>query len=216
MIKKLGDVTLIQLSDVDSNIYLFGDTVIDAGTGFNFTRLMMLLRTQKKSLADFKQVINTHEHFDHVGGNGYFLNAKVAIHENGAPVLEKGDEKASVADFFEGKLHPRKVDVRLKDGDKVNVDGREFQVIHTPGHSPGSICLYCAKDRTLISGDTVFSDGVGRVDWPGGDPEALGASLEKLSKLQVERIFPGHGEPVLKGGSKVIKEIMSSTEEAEE
>ena len=215
MIKKLGDIVLVQLSDVDSNIYILGDTVIDAGTGMNFTRLMMLLRTQNRKLSDFKQVVNTHEHFDHVGGNGYFLNAKVAIHEKGAPVLEKGDAKASMADFFDGKLNPRKVDQRLKDGDKVKIGSREFQVIHTPGHSPGSICLYCQKERLLVSGDTLFSDGVGRTDTPGGDPDVLGESLEKLAKLQVEKILPGHGEPVLKNGSKVIREILASTEEAE-
>ncbi len=208
MLKKIGNVILIQLSDIDSNIYIFGDTVVDAGTGFNFTRLMTLLGTQKRSLGDFKQLVNTHAHFDHVGGNGYFVNAKVAIHEIEAPVLEKGDSELSQAKFFDGKLHPRPVDRRLKDGDKVKLNGVEFQVIHTPGHSPGSICLYNPGQKTLISGDTVFADGVGRTDVPGGDPDILAESLEKLAKLKVEKILPGHGEPVLKGGSKIIQDIL--------
>jgi glyoxylase-like metal-dependent hydrolase (beta-lactamase superfamily II) len=208
MIKRIGDIVLIQLSDIDSNIYVIGDTVIDSGTGFNFTRLMMLLRTLKRSLGDFKQVINTHGHFDHIGGNGYFLNAKVLMHESDAPILEKGDMKMSMADFFEGKLAPKKVDQKLKDGDRLKVGNREFEVIHTPGHSPGSICLYSQKEKLLISGDTLFADGVGRTDTPGGDEEALGASLERLSKLSVEKILPGHGDPLLKGGSKAIKDIL--------
>ena len=208
MIKRIGDIALIQLSDVDSNIYIHGDTVIDAGTGFNFTRLMMLLRVLKKSLGDFKQVINTHGHFDHVGGNGYFINAKVAIHQDDASILEKGDNKASMADFFEGKVKPKKPDVILKDGDEVDIDGMKYQVIHTPGHSPGSVCLYDPKSKTLFSGDTLFSDGVGRTDTPGGDPDVLGESLEKLAKLKVDKILPGHGDPVLKDGNKVIVDIL--------
>jgi len=208
MIKKIGDIVMIQLSDIDSNIYVFGDSVVDAGTGFNFTRLMTILGTQKKTLEDFKQLVNTHAHFDHVGGNGYFVNAKVSIHEKDAPVLEKGDMELSQADFFEGKIQPRPVDKKLKEGDKVKLGNLEFEVIHTPGHTLGSICLYNPAKKILISGDTVFSDGVGRTDVPGGDPEALEQSLQKLAKLKVEIILPGHGDPVQKGGSKVIQDIL--------
>ena len=75
---------------------------------------------------------------------------------------------------------------------------------HTPGHSPGSICLYCPKEKVLFSGDTVFAEGVGRTDVPGGDPQALSHSLDRLAKLKVDKILPGHGEPVLNGGSSVI------------
>jgi glyoxylase-like metal-dependent hydrolase (beta-lactamase superfamily II) len=207
MFKRIGDIILIQLSDIDSNIYIMGDTVVDSGTGFNFTRLYTLLKMLKLKLDDFKTVINTHCHFDHVGGNGYFLNASVAMHEADAPVLEKGDAELSKAEFFDGKLKPKKVDQKLKDGQKLKIGKREFEVMHTPGHSPGSICLYCKKEKLLISGDTLFSDGVGRTDIPGGDPAALEKSLDRLGKLAVDKILPGHGDPVIKGGSKIIKEI---------
>jgi hydroxyacylglutathione hydrolase len=215
MIKRLGDVVLIQLSDVDSNIYIIGDTVIDSGTGFNFTRLYSLLKMLKMPLDSFSLVVNTHGHFDHVGGNGYFLKAKVAIHEKDAQILEKGDMEKSKADFFDGKINPRKVDIKLKDGQKLKIGKREFEVIHAPGHTPGCICLYDKKDKLLISGDVVFSDGVGNTDGPGGSDADMDKSLERISKLAVDKIFPGHGEPVMKGGSKIIKEILSSTEEAE-
>lgn len=202
--KRIGDIVMFSLSDMDSNIYLIGDTVIDAGTGMNFTRLITLLGTQKKSLSDIKQVINTHGHFDHIGGNGYFLNAKVLIHEKDAAIAEKGDAEASVADFFEGKLKPRKVDQKLKDGDILKIGAYSFRVIHTPGHTPGSICLYDEKARLLVSGDTVFSDGVGRTDLPGGDEGQLHDSIEKLRGLRIDKILPGHGQLVLEKGSKVI------------
>ena len=207
---KIGDINLIQLSDIDSNIYLTDDTIVDSGTGFNSMRLHSVLRMLNTDLEKIKQVINTHGHFDHIGGNAYFYNAKILIHENDAAILEAGDLERSNAGFFEGKLKPRKVDRNLKEGDVVS----NLKVIHTPGHSPGSICLYDEKRKILFSGDTVFSDGVGRTDLAGGDPQALGESLEKLRKLNIEKILPGHGEPVLKLGNKriefILKEVLQS------
>jgi hydroxyacylglutathione hydrolase len=200
MIKKIGDITLIHLSDTDSNIYITGNTVIDTGTGFNLTRLMSLFRMMRKDLKEIEWVINTHAHFDHVGGNGYFFDAKTAIHELDAPVLENGDDELSFAGFFNGKMKARKVDRKLKDGDQIN----GFRVIHTPGHSPGSICLYDEKDRVLFSGDTVFAEGVGRTDLPGGSGDELKKSLEKLRGLRVDKLLPGHGEPVLKNVKLVL------------
>lgn len=211
MISRIGNIALVQLSDIDSNIYILGDSVIDSGTGFNFTRLRMILKAAiKKELGGFNQVTNTHCHFDHVGGNGYFLNAKFAIHEADADVIEKGDKEFSMADFFEGNLRPKKPDVILKEGSIVDFGGMKLEVIHTPGHTPGSICLYNREKGILFTGDTVFADSVGRTDTPGGDPAELAASLEKLSKLKVNIILPGHGKPVLSGGSKVIAGLLKA------
>jgi hydroxyacylglutathione hydrolase len=159
MIRRFSDITLIQLSDIDSNIYLLGDTVIDAGTGFNFTRLKTYLAALKLNLETIKHVINTHGHFDHIGGNGYFYEADVAIHEADAYIIEKGDIKASYADFFDGRLHPHPVQRKLREGDVVTANGIQFKVLHTPGHTPGSISLYNQERGILFSGDTVFSDG---------------------------------------------------------
>ena len=69
-LQKFDKITMIRLSDIDSNIYIIGDTAIDAGTGFNFTKLRMILKAINKTLEDIKQVINTHTHFDHIGGDG--------------------------------------------------------------------------------------------------------------------------------------------------
>ena len=200
MIKKIGDVGVIQLSDTDSNIYIVGNTVIDAGTGFNFNRLMSIFSAIRKDMGSIEWVINTHGHFDHIGGNGYFLNAKVAIHEADAPILEKGDEEMSFSDFFEGKIRPRKVDRKLKDGDEIN----GLKVIHTPGHSRGSICLYDEKNKVLFSGDTVFAQGIGRTDLPGGSEEEMKKFLAKLKGLKIDRLFPGHGPPVISNVKLVI------------
>jgi glyoxylase-like metal-dependent hydrolase (beta-lactamase superfamily II) len=207
MIKRIGDILLIQVSSTDSNIYVIGDTAIDSGTGLNFTRMYQLLKAAQVDPKSIKTVINTHAHYDHVGGNGYFLNAKTAMHAEDAPALESGDAEACMVDFFDGKLKPRAVDMKLKSGEKLKLGGYSFEVLHTPGHTPGSVCLYDAAKKILISGDTVFSDAVGRVDVPGGDPEAMQASLDSLAKLKVDKLLPGHGEPLQSGASAVIAKL---------
>lgn len=205
MLKRIDDIAMISLSNSDSNIYIIDDVAIDSGTGFNFARLATILRVLKKDLSSIKDVINTHGHFDHIGGNGYFINAKVKIHEKDAKILEKGDEIRSVADFFNGKLKPRKVDVKLRDGDIINAGGMRLKVIHTPGHTQGSICLYDENKKILFSGDTIFANGIGRTDLPGSNSEAMKSSIEGLQKLKVEKILPGHGNPVLENATEVLR-----------
>jgi glyoxylase-like metal-dependent hydrolase (beta-lactamase superfamily II) len=213
MIRRFGNIVLIQLSDIDSNIYLIGDTAIDSGTGFNFTRLKAYLAALNLKLEAIKHIINTHGHFDHIGGNGYFYEADVAIHEADAYILEKGDMKMSYADFFDGKMRSHPVQRKLCEDDVVKAGGLELKVIHTPGHTPGSISLYDPVNKTLFSGDTIFCDGVGRTDMPGGDDEALAESMDKLSKLAINRMFPGHGDPIKEGASKLIKDMLEFSEE---
>jgi glyoxylase-like metal-dependent hydrolase (beta-lactamase superfamily II) len=215
-IRKIGNIVVIRLSDLDSNIYLAGDTVIDSGTGFNFTRLFQALKILNVDVKDIKHIINTHGHFDHIGGNGYFINADIAIHEADAEIVEKADVKGSYADFYDGKLHPREVKIRLKNGDKVRADAMDLEVIHTPGHTPGSICLYEKSSGTLFTGDTVFCDGIGRTDMPGGNDQELKSSIDKIASLQVKRLLPGHGDVVILDSPKTVADIMSSAPSEED
>ena len=207
-VKKIGEIVMIQLADIDSNVYLIGDTVIDTGTGFNFTRLRDVLRVFKMPMDTVKRIINTHYHFDHIGGNGYFTGAEIWIHEADSSVLENGDPETSVAEFFGGKMHKMKISRKLKDGDKIVLGSSEFEIVHVPGHTPGSICLYDKKQKLLITGDTVFSNGIGRSDLEGGDFEQLKKSLEKLSKMDIQKILPGHGPVVEKDGAKLIASLL--------
>jgi len=217
-LKRIGsDIILFQLSETDSNIYLVnGDTVIDTGTGFNFPLLKQMFKASKNDFEKVKQIINTHSHFDHVGGNGYFYNATISIHEKGAEVLEKADVEKSCADFYDGKLNPRKVDKKLKDGDIIKLgNGFEFQVIHTPGHTDDSICLFDKKRKIAFTGDLIFADGLGSAKFINSDAELLKKSLEKISKLGVEQYLPGHGEVVEKMGSKRMQALMKEVDKIE-
>ena len=108
-----------------------------------------------------------------------------------------------MADFFGGNFHPQKVSRKLKEGDEVE----GMKVFHTPGHSEGSICLFDEKSGVMISGDTVFMEGVGRTDLPGGSEEDLVKSMEKILNLNPKMILPGHGEPIRKDPVKHIQAL---------
>jgi len=155
--------------------------------------------------------INTHCHFDHCGCVPELrrrLGGKYLIHELDAPVVERGLDEFMLAGLFGEEPFRMEVSRRLKEGDVVELSECRLEVLHTPGHTPGSICLYEPESKSLFTGDTLFSDGVGRTDFPGGSVEDLKRSLEKLIRLHekrgVEKIYPGHG-PV--GSGDDISEV---------
>ncbi|MBS0627933.1 MAG: MBL fold metallo-hydrolase, partial [Verrucomicrobia bacterium] len=92
-----------------------------------------------------------------------------------------------------------------EDGDIFNIGNLEIQVIFTPGHSPGCLCLYLQSERTLFSGDTLFQGTMGRIDFPSSNPEDMWRSLQKLSNLPSSvKVFPGHGNPTSIGAESWI------------
>ena len=130
--------------------------------------------------------------------------AKVAIHKSDARGLV--DDAQSLSMHFGARSPGILADIVLKEGDTIG----DFTVIHTPGHTPGCICLFCEKEQLLFSGDTVFTDGAfGRYDFPGGSRAELQRSLERLALLDVEGLFPGHGSPVEEGGRQHIAAALS-------
>lgn len=145
-------------------------------------------------------LINTHNHHDHLLGILELKErtcAKIAMHADDALALEAGDSKKILSPLFSAKTPKIEVEMKLSDGDVIDLDGLTLEVIHTPGHTPGGICLYEPETQSLFSGDTVFSDSIGRTDFPGGDTARMKESLEKLMRLHEERgvktVYPGHG-----------------------
>ena len=189
-----NNILFIPGYNMDSNCYLIDDMLVDTGTGFNEEYLISQIEKHGVKREDISLVVNTHCHFDHIGGNHFFEDAEIAVHELDAISIRNKDDLGTSINAFENPNNSR-VDIDLKDGDEV----RGFKVIHTPGHTGGGICLWDGVN--LISGDTVFSHGgVGRTDI-GGDWNDLKESVFKLTKLDVVNLLPGHG-PIVEGNGK--------------
>jgi hydroxyacylglutathione hydrolase len=196
-LERINDILVIEGRGYDSNVYIFEDVIVDTGTGDNIEYIMESIKKADLTVDDLSLIVNTHNHFDHIGGNIYF-DLDVAMHREDALALEEGDDRATAAVMFGRSLKGMKVDKKLEEGDKIS----NFEVIHTPGHTKGGICLY--NGETLISGDTVFADGgFGRMDI-GGDVNDMKESIKRLSNMDVQNLLPGHG-PWVKDGSTHIK-----------
>jgi len=203
-------IELIGGVEPDCNAYLVdGELLIDAGTGFHFADMKKSIE-ELCSTDNIKLLVNTHCHFDHIGGNKKFrdwLKLAVAVHSADKKSVETG--QGTMSELFGQKYRIMGVDKALKSGALIKTTNFVFEVIHTPGHTPGSICLYDRDKRILISGDTLFENSVGRTDLSGGDHEQLMDSLRRLSELQIEYLLPGHGSPKKGGVDFLIKQMIN-------
>jgi len=153
-----------------------------------------ILRACNQEGLTIKYIINTHGHPDHVCGNGMLkeaTGADIVMHSADADFFSQD----RIEQFFSqlGLPPSPPVDLRVEDGDTIKFGNETLKVIHTPGHTPGGICLYSPPD--LFSGDTLFAGGVGRTDFPGGSTQQLLDSIKnRLLSLPGETIvWPGHG-----------------------
>jgi hydroxyacylglutathione hydrolase len=151
-------------------------------------------------------IVLSHGHFDHMAETAEL------VRKTGAPVLvHAGDaERVRVPPrpmmFPQLEIEPAPVDRRLGEGDAVSVGDVSLTVLHTPGHTPGSMCLYSEAAGVLLSGDTLFAGSFGRYDLPGGDPRVLRDSLVRLSALPAgTRVLPGHGAETTIGSEGWLK-----------
>ena len=152
----------------------------------------MLLAEAKSHSLTVKYIVNTHAHVDHIMGNAEMVKktgAKVVIHQEDAPLLVR--QSPDLLMMFKAKPSPP-ADILVKDGDFIRVGKVGLKVLHTPGHSPGGICLYA--DGMVFTGDTLFVGAVGRTDFPGSSWEAMETSIRtKLYTLPGETVvYPGH------------------------
>jgi glyoxylase-like metal-dependent hydrolase (beta-lactamase superfamily II) len=175
--------------------------VIDPGD--EITRIHARLTTHGLKL---KQILITHAHIDHVGGAlklKQLTGAPILLNENDLPLLQMMDEQAA---WIGLSLPPETAppDAGLLDGQRVGLDSYPAQVLHTPGHTQGSICLYFVPLKMVIAGDTLFAGSIGRTDLPGGDYDQIIDSIQaRLFKLPDEtRVIPGHGPATTIGNER--------------
>jgi hydroxyacylglutathione hydrolase len=182
------------MSANNCNTYLIDGparVLIDPGHAHLFGHVETALGQLGLDLDDIDLVLTTHCHPDHVEAVRLFKDRRTLFGVNEidyALMREMGrtlgaalDPEAYLPAFF------------LQEG-VFAIKGLEFQIIHTPGHSPGSISLYWPEQKALFTGDVIFREGLGRVDLPGGNGNTLKESIKRLSELEVERLLPGHGD----------------------
>ena len=186
----------LEIGPMQNYVYLIGSTathqaaVVDAAWEID-----TIIKTAAQDGMEITHALVTHTHPDHVGG-GFAGMAIDGVNE----LLEKCKAKVVVhkaeAEFLKGLLASDLI--KTDHGDKIDVGGIEIELMHTPGHTPGSQCFLV--DGRVVSGDTMFIDACGRVDFPGGNPEQMYYSLtQKLMALPEETIlFPGHNYAPLK------------------
>lgn len=179
------------------NCTLIGDEttheamVIDPGE--NIQEILARLKAHALTL---KQIVVTHAHIDHVGGAlrlKRLTGAPILMNQQDLPLLGMMEMQAGWLGVATPEVAPP--DASAEDGMVLGLTAHPAQVLHTPGHTPGSICLYFAPDQLLVAGDTLFAGSIGRTDLPGGDGRQILRSIHDRLLVLPEslRVIPGHG-----------------------
>lgn len=198
-------ITLV-VGPLEVNCYLVWDrrtgqaVVIDPGGNPD-----IIADTIRREKLKVEYVVNTHAHFDHVGANVEMkkrFGAMIAVHREDVSLLASAHDYAA----FYGSKTPMQPapDIMLEDGSKIKTGGLTLEVIHTPGHTRGGVCLYNRKEGVLFTGDTLFAGSVGRTDFEGGSMEELMNSIRtKILPLGDDvKVCPGHGPQTTIGAEK--------------
>lgn len=192
------DIFRIKGQGTSSHSYIIkGDDanlLIDSGIDSNFPTLQKSLLRIGLKIRDIDIVINTHEHFDHIGANRYFQDyALIAAHRFAATKMIFDDKYVTLYQSSDLNEIPMKVHLWLESKSRFDLGNCSLNVIHTPGHTSGSICLYEPEKRILFTGDTVFAGGTLSYIAESGSVGDYINSMLSLSTRKIVEIYPGHG-----------------------
>ena len=196
---------VIQVGNYEANCYVLSElagqraVIIDPGNDKEKILGVLAKNNLKPGI-----VVNTHGHFDHIGCDADF-GVPVYIHRLDVALL--ADANRNFSSLFAQRPFSIKADIKaVEEGDVIGIDGVLVEVIHTPGHSPGGICLLMKtpENNKIFTGDTLFYQGIGRTDFPEGDQKLLIDNIKnKLFKLRQDIIiYPGHGPSSTIAGEK--------------
>ncbi len=197
----------LTLGPLQTNCYVYADAgeamVVDAAADAD-----VILAAAGRLGARICLIVCTHAHFDHIGALDALARetaAPVYVHSEDIPLLAAGgllpanltedDLPGDLPSWFVPPPSLSATPIAITDGQHLPVGRADFEVLHTPGHTPGSCCLYCPEQAILFSGDTLFRLGVGRADLPGGDSHALLRSIKRrlFTLPDATVVYPGHG-----------------------
>lgn len=204
-------IRTLPVGPLQVNCYLVGcprtkkAMIIDPGDEGEY-----ILSVLEQEGLDLQMVVNTHGHFDHVGANSFVIEktaVELSMHGDDLPLLKVAAKYA--ASYGLPAVESPQPKQLLKNGDVIEVGDLTFEVIHTPGHSPGGICLY--GEGHLFSGDTLFAGSIGRTDLPGGDLEQLLGHLRSQLMVLPDAtiVHPGHGPESTIGREKSVNPFVN-------
>lgn len=190
-------IKTFQLGELNANCYIAVTApgqCIAVDIGGSSRLLLEYLKMNKLTLT---KIFLTHGHFDHIGGVEEVrqnTGAEVFVHESDAPMLSSSELSLHSAISIMPFRSVTNYEI-VRDNCIIHDGECSFRVIHTPGHSHGSVCYVCDEKRIIFSGDTLFCCSVGRTDFPGGDPHYMMQSLQILYNLDGDyKIYPGHND----------------------
>ncbi len=180
---------------IATNLYVLGDEA--SGEAIAIDTATPCVEWVTATLAErgwmLKLIVSTHRHWDHIGDNAAVANAtgaQIAAHLLDRHGLEK--PQPVMAPF---PIPPSVPAIDLAEGSRIRFGDIDLEVLHTPGHTEGSVCLVANSERLLFTGDTLFAGGWGRTDLPGGSEDQIIESLGRLSAMDADlRVLPGHGQ----------------------
>ena len=193
------NVFLIPGMEHSSHVFLirgeYKNVLIDTGVKGNFPRIVEGLAKLGLKVSDIQLVINTHEHFDHVGGNLFFHETAItAAHRFAATKIELQDEYVVHSAIHGEDIIRAKFHLWLENRVMFDLGNFKLKILHTPGHTSGCICIYEPFKQFMFTGDTIFSRGtISKISESGSYGDYIN-SLERISTMKIKRIFPGHGE----------------------
>jgi hydroxyacylglutathione hydrolase len=192
------DIYQIWAERPGSHVYLIkGQTknvLIDTGLADQFPYLEDCLQEVGLAPADIHLIILTHEHFDHVGACVHFYDtAVISAHRLAANKIELQDEFVMMNRFFDRTVEPFRADIWLEGDTVIDLGNYRLHIIHTPGHCSGCLCVYEPDQQLLFTGDTVLAGGVLSGIFVSGSISDYLNSLERLSNLRINELYPGHG-----------------------